>query len=387
MMRERLFQGSILVGGLVYGCLLYFYYAYAGVQLIILWATYTISFGALFFRQRGDFSYQVWTAKMAIGALGLPVAASILVFLSTAMKHGSLVQIASHWTYLVSGLGGAFLSFLSWNHAKPKVSSKVAPTKEFTLEPAPPVEVGATVDWGTLTGTLIAKEDLTRLKSLRVLQRIQVILQQHSSPNEDALRIIKQESERLVADSIAESKGREEGDALTQAAQLLEWGIQKLPELAELDVADLLMAKVIAEIQSHHSSVENLFVDHRSLKAIHPIDRKTADDKCNQRADAARAALQVLKANNMRLSEDLIASNAQLEAFQSVTGIQVVEIPNGYVTFEGNGRREAIQRAYQDTESVFVEVRVYRFNDVKKQRDIVRQIERVRKWKKVQDTI
>ena len=66
----------------------------------------------------------------------------------------------------------------------------------------------------------------------------------------------------MVGDAIADLKEREEGDALTQAAQLLEWGIQKLPELAELDVSDLLMAKVISDIQAKHTSVEHIFVQH-----------------------------------------------------------------------------------------------------------------------------
>ena len=40
----------------------------------------------------------------------------------------------------------------------------------------------------------------------------------------------------------------------------------------------------------------------------------------------------------MKLSEALIASNESLKDFQSVTGFQVVALPDGYVTFEGNGR-------------------------------------------------
>ena len=87
---------------------------------------------------------------------------------------------------------------------------------------------------------------------------------------------------------------------------------------------------------------------HFASQAIHPIDRDTADEKCDERARAALAALPLLQQNGMKLSETLIAAEPRLEAFQSVTGFCVVELraeegapPEGYVTFEGNGRREA----------------------------------------------
>jgi len=89
----------------------------------------------------------------------------------------------------------------------------------------------------------------------------------------------------------------------------------------------------------------------------------------------------------MRLSEGLIATEEALAPFRSVTGFQVVSLGEGegYVTFEGNGRREALQRAFGEDEVVMVECRRYRFEDDKDRETIRRRVRRVRRWKKVED--
>ena len=189
---------------------------------------------------------------------------------------------------------------------------------------------------------------------------------------------------RLRQEESALQKQKTEGDALSQAALLVEWGFQKLPEIAELNVSDVLMAKTIADIKTLHTSVERKLVSHHQLLAIHPIDRETANEKCNARAKAARAALPILEANDMTLSEHLIAAQQELNDFSSITGFQVVRISEGYVTFEGNGRREALKRAFPK-QSILVEVREYLFSDEETRIDITRRVERVRRWKNVID--
>ena len=67
-----------------------------------------------------------------------------------------------------------------------------------------------------------------------------------------------------------------------------------------------------------------------------------------------------------------------------MTGFQVVQVGDGYVTFEGNGRREALKRAFSE-KTIFVEVRLYQFSDSSVQADIERRVERVRRWKNVKD--
>ena len=88
----------------------------------------------------------------------------------------------------------------------------------------------------------------------------------------------------------------------------------------------------------------------------------------------------------MRLSEELIAANDELRSFQSLTGFQVVETAEGFVTFEGNGRRESIQRAFGNEEAILVEVRHFRFATKEIQNTICRRVNRVRRWKSLLDS-
>ena len=254
-------------------------------------------------------------------------------------------------------------------------------------EPAPSAspELSQEPDWQTLTSELSDRSDTVRLRHLEALQRISAVLSKPGAErerNRAAQRVVRQDVLRLVAESAAQVRVEAEEDVLSQAAALLEWGAQKVPELAELDVSDVLMGKAIADIRAQKSHIEQVFVDHRQLLAIHPIDRQTAIDKCNERAQAARDALPLLKANGMRLSEEFIASKDELEPFRSVTGFQVFElVEGGFVTFEGNGRREALQRAFGDEEGVQVEVRAFRFDDPSVHETMDRRVRRVRRWK------
>ncbi len=56
-----------------------------------------------------------------------------------------------------------------------------------------------------------------------------------------------------------------------------------------------------------------------------------------------------------------------------------------YVTFEGNGRREAFKRAFDSMPEieVLVEVRLYQFEDAETLQYIRQQVELCREWKKV----
>ena len=227
-------------------------------------------------------------------------------------------------------------------------------------------------DWAAAADAVRA--DPAAQHHLEALRRIS------DAPDLDAARrIAHQEVDRLRGRVTAARQS--DDDVLSQAAALLEWGAQKLPELAELDVSDVLMGKVIADIRALANRVEKRFVDQRRLAPIHPITRDTADKKCDERADAARTALPLLEANGMRLSEVLIAASPVLAPFRSVTGFQVVDMGDGqFITFEGNGRREALQRAFGDR-PVLVEVRHYVFDDAETLATIRRRVDRVRRWK------
>ena len=144
------------------------------------------------------------------------------------------------------------------------------------------------------------------------------------------------------------------------------------------------------DINARSTSQRKIFVDHRQLRAFHPIDHAPAVVKCEKRAACARRALPALAANGMKLSNALIMANDDLSVFRSLTGFQVVQMNDGvYVTFEGNGRREALARAFggKDAEKgVLIEVTLFEFDDDEARKECVQGIEKVRSLKHVVDT-
>jgi hypothetical protein len=204
-------------------------------------------------------------------------------------------------------------------------------------------------------------------------------------------RTVQQECLRLAVDAAAERCNAEE-DAIEGIASLLDYGFQKLPELFDVNYSDLLLFKVMHDINSRSTSQRAMYVDHRHLRAFHPIDHAPAIEKCEMRAACARRALPALRANGMKLSNALIMANEDLSVFRSLTGFQVVRMDDGvYVTFEGNGRREALARAFggkdaADETAVQIEVTLFEFDDDRVRSEIVQGLERVRELKGVIDT-
>lgn len=327
-------------------------------SLALLAAAFILGFAGAMWHYREGMTPRFFTASLALGAVAHLGVAGLVVAGDRLGQLGVVPALAANGHHFALGVLGVAAAAFAWTRGR-----------------------------GTADPPAVAtRADASRDRQAEALQRVSAAL---AAPGADADRvaraveIVQQELLRLGTESAAEDALSEEGDVLSQAAALLEWGAQKLPELGELDVSDLLMAKAIADIQAQHTSVEHIFVDHRRLWAIHPIDRATADEKCNARAEAARAALPLLRAHGMRLSEELCAAHPELAAFKSVTGFQVVELGDGYVTFEGNGRREALKRAFGDELGVEVEVRLFTFDDAATLRTIQRRVERVREWKGV----
>jgi hypothetical protein len=345
--------------------------------LLTLFFSYFLGVVAIFIRNKNQ---RVRAAKMAIGWLSMLIAVAAVLFVLSIEEYG-FFSIDTHWKYVSASLLGIGVAYTSWQGAKPK---RIHENMEnFSLEEAPKKAMdGQKIDWETLDREWQRMPH--RLFHLRSLRRISSLHEQGSTKKELTL-VLKQECVRLIQEAKAVEKKEEEGDALSQAARLVEWGIQKIPEIADLDLSDILMAKTIADIQALHTSVETKMVSHHHLLAIHPIDRDTANEKCNKRATAALGALSIIEANNMKLTETLIAAHEELAEFSSVTGFQVVQLDTGYVTFEGNGRREALKRAFPNCE-ILVEVRVFQFFDSETQSGIQRRVERVRRWKKVSDS-
>jgi len=390
--RLVLFFSALLGSVAGYGMLLWT--ASPGLQTILwlLLSVFMLGTAAISWRYREQLTWRLFSANLSIGAVVLTAAAGAIRGAMWLSETQSWPQVAPRWQYLLIGLVGVSAAFFAWTRArrKPAPPAVVAPD---TVEPppTPTPRLQQAPRWEALHSALRTRDDRMRLRQLSTLQRLFVVTEDGELSSDERLdavrRTLHQEARRLVSESVAAERESAESDALTQAASLLEWGVQKLPELSEIDVSDLIMAKTVADIRALSSSVEHTFVDHRRLLAIHPINRETANQKCDQRAAAARDALPLLRENGMRLSEELIGAHEALSAFRSVTGFQVVSMGGGkgYVTFEGNGRREALRRAFGDDEGVQIEVRLFRFDDPTTRETIIRRVQRVRRWKNVTD--
>jgi len=304
-----------------------------------------------------------------------------------------LPEVHPAWRHLYIGLVAIGAALIGIRRAQGK-APKATPTPPLTTtalsdtEPAPPRSTP--VDWVGASEQLNERQDHLRARFLSELQRLESILTQGEESADvrilQAQRTLQQQAQRLLNDSAAMVK-EEDQDVLSQVAAVVEWGVQKVPELPQMELSDLLMGKVISDIKSTRDAVEHTFIDHRKLRAIHPISRDTAIEKCRSRAEAAKAALPVIRDNGMRLSEELISANESLEPFASITGFQVVDLggDEGFVTFEGNGRREALMMAFGTEIGILVEVRLFRFDNPETHATIARRVRRVRRWKNVVD--
>ncbi|MCB9743651.1 MAG: hypothetical protein H6741_33710 [Alphaproteobacteria bacterium] len=359
--------------------------------LALMSAVFTLGSGVTLWHYRAKLTAHLVSAYLALGSIVHVTLAGVVALGARVPGAGLLPTLQSQWGYLMIGLVGIGASFFTWTKARgePEVlPPQASDPEEPAPEPAPALE--SRPDWEALAAGMEARGDAEALAQLRALQRVARILEGEQPARQrlvEAQRTLHQEAMRLSARAAASARV-DDDDVLSQAAELLEWGVQKLPELAELDLSDLMMGKAVADIRALHSSVERVFIDHHQLRAIHPIDRATANAKCDERAAAARAALPLLQANGLRLSEDLIQSEEALAELRSVTGFQVIDLggDEGYVTFEGNGRREALKRAFAgEALSVLVECRLYRFADPKAEEDCRRRVRRVRRWKGVVD--
>ncbi len=346
-------------------------------SLALLLATFLAGTLAAMWHYRAHLQHNVLTSAIALGALAHTALAALVVAGDRLGDLGVVPALASNGHHFLMGVLGLAGAAWSWTRARGQrpLPERPAPAASSTPIAPRPTEVDREALRAAVSGDPERSEHLELL--LAILDRDEV---------SEVHQLAADGARQLSLQATADAREAAEDDALSQAAALLEWGAQKLPELGELDVSDLLMAKVIADIRATHDEVERLLVDHRSLWPIHPIDRATANDKCEQRAQAARDAQPLLEANGLELSEALVAAHDELAAFKSVTGFQVVEVdpPGHYVTFEGNGRREALRRAFPDV-ALKVEVRCYRFTDPAQRRTIQRRLQRVRRWKGLTD--
>jgi hypothetical protein len=158
---------------------------------------------------------------------------------------------------------------------------------------------------------------------------------------------------------------------LTEAKKLLRYLRGKRSELEDLDVKDIVMAKVILDIHRKRTRKEIVDVPLFALWPIHNLDRENAIEATRRRIEALQPHRQELLQQG-RLSCEMLA-----RYLPSVSWIKVVqEIPNSYLAFEGNGRIAALQAVFEPEDGLLVEVEQYLFRNPAK---IIRRLNRVRR--------
>jgi hypothetical protein len=145
----------------------------------------------------------------------------------------------------------------------------------------------------------------------------------------------------------------------------------KADELQDLDLKDVLMAKVILDIHRKRLRKEFVFVPLGHLKPIHRLDRPNAV----QATEARILALEPHREEFLRSGRMSCTDLAEL--LPSVSWIKVVrESERSLLAYEGNGRLSALHRVFGPESDLEIEVEQYHFRNPKK---IVRRLNRLRR--------
>merc|ERR1719174_2774579 len=108
-----------------------------------------------------------------------------------------------------------------------------------------------------------------------------------------------------------------------------------------------MMGIAVGEARRSQEHIEKKFVKLNQLTPIHPIDRKEAIEKTEQQAEALVSARHIVAEANWVLEDYMCYGHEELHVFQSLSGFEAVEVDGLYITFEGNGRREALKRGIE----------------------------------------
>ena len=147
--------------------------------------------------------------------------------------------------------------------------------------------------------------------------------------------------------------------------------LNKRSELDKLNFNDVLLTKVILDIHRTKKSSRFESVNLYSLEPLHPIDRETAIAAMLERVKAVNANKELFVRRKL-IDRELLA-----KYLPSISWIKAVSFGAGrYVSFEGNGRLEALRRVVGKNNGIEVEVEVYYCKNTAK---TIRRINRVRR--------
>ena len=150
----------------------------------------------------------------------------------------------------------------------------------------------------------------------------------------------------------------------------------KRSELADLELKDAVLAKVVLDIHRKRTHKQAKMVSLFHLRRVHRLDRENALSSTKKRIEILRAHRERLLSASDGLTSEVIA-----EVLPSVSPIMVVaEDVESYITFEGNGRLAALQEVFGVEDSIRIEVEEYCFKNPQK---IVRRLRRVQRLNRI----
>ena len=154
-------------------------------------------------------------------------------------------------------------------------------------------------------------------------------------------------------------------------SKLVAYLLGKTDEIQDLDLKDVLMAKVILDIHRGRLRKEFEFIPLGHLKPIHKLDRPNAIQSTEARIAALEPHRERLVAAGRVTCDDLA------EVVPSVSWIKVVrENHRSFLAYEGNGRLASLHGVFGLDADLEVEVEVYHCQNPKK---IVRRLNRLRR--------
>ena len=147
--------------------------------------------------------------------------------------------------------------------------------------------------------------------------------------------------------------------------------IGKRSELADLKAKDALLAKTILDIHRKRTHSDFIIAPLFALKQIHAIDHENAISATESRITALKENKDILT-EKKTLTRDILS-----ECLPSISAIKVVKQSDDcYIAYEGNGRLVAMQRVFNVSDGINIEVELYYFNHPAK---ILRRMNRVRR--------
>lgn len=156
---------------------------------------------------------------------------------------------------------------------------------------------------------------------------------------------------------------------LNQIWKFTSYLFNKKTELNDIGFKDFSLGKLVVYIHSKRTFSEQIWVPLFNLKPLHAIDRENAIKATNDRVSILKNE-KVALINKQRISKKTLN-----DYLPSVSGIKVVqESESSYISFEGNGRVVALQQAFKESDSLFLEVECYSF---KNQQKILKRVNRV----------